>query len=284
MPIGDRSRLVLFSMRSLMLSAAVCCGAVAGLAGCTDPLPGSTHRTGGATSVGGAMATGGRAGSGGAAASGGVSGAGGSSRTIGSGGVQATGGEIGHGGALSAGGIFGTGGASVGGSRAGGASGATGGASGGTSGTDPCAAFAYDFCVAKCLDEYGLSGNALCTNGAWSCRPGYVLASSCPIGACGVTPDACCDETTGIVTKNPCATNGFRAPCPSGDHETYQGQAWCIPKALTGVTCYSLDRQPCTEPAVGCSDTSAGIVTCGCGWSGSDSSTGTWYCSYFIGP
>jgi hypothetical protein len=230
MLLGGGSRLALFPMRRLRLYAAVCYVAVAGLAGCTDSLRGSTHGTGGAMSVGGAMTISGLAGSG-------------------------------------AGGNFGA-----------------GGASGGTSGTDPCAALADDHCVAKCLEEYALIDNALCTNGAWSCRSGYVLASSCPVGACGVTPNACCDLTTGTVTKNSCATNGFRAPCSDGNVETYLSQAWCIPKALAGVTCSSLDRQPCAEPAVGCSDMSGGMVTCGCSWSGSDASAGTWYCSFYIGP
>jgi hypothetical protein len=215
------------------------------------PLRGSTHGSGGAKSADAAMATGGLAGSGTVATSGGVSG---------------------------------TGGASVGGLRAGGASGSAGGASGGTSGTAPCAELAYDYCVEKCLAEYALSDNALCTNGAWSCRSGYVLASSCPVGACTVTPDACCDLTTGIVTKNSCATNGLRAPCSDGNVETYLSQAWCIPEALAGVTCSSLDRQPCAEPAVGCSDMSGGLVTCGCSSSGSDASAGTWHCSHYIGP
>jgi hypothetical protein len=251
MLIGGRSRLAVFLMRRLMFSAAFCYVACAGLAGCTDPLRGSTHGSGGAKSADAAMATGGLAGSGTVAASGGVSG---------------------------------TGGASVGGLRAGGASGSAGGASGGTSGTAPCAELAYDYCVEKCLAEYALSDNALCTNGAWSCRSGYVLASSCPVGACTVTPDACCDLTTGIVTKNSCATNGLRAPCSDGNVETYLSQAWCIPEALAGVTCSSLDRQPCAEPAVGCSDMSGGLVTCGCSSSGSDASAGTWHCSHYIGP
>jgi hypothetical protein len=247
MLIGGRSRFALFSMRRLRFSAVVCFVAVAGLAGCTDPLRGRTPGTGGAMSVGGALTIGGRAGSG-------------------------------------AGGIFGAGGASVAGSRAGGASGSAGGANGGTSGTAPCAALADDHCVAKCLVEYALVDNALCTNGAWSCRSGYVLASSCPVGACGVTPNACCDLTTGIVTENSCSTNGFRAPCPDGNMETYLYQSWCIPKALAGVTCSSLEGQPCAEPAVGCSDLSGGMVTCECSWSGSDASAGTWYCRYFLGP
>jgi hypothetical protein len=223
MLIGGRSRLARFPTGTLRFFAAVCYVAVVGLAGCTDPLRGRTHGTGGAMIVGGAMTTGGRAGSGTAAASGGASGAGGSNLTISSGGVQAAGGAIGQSGTL---------------------------ASGGTSGTAPCAELASDHCVAKCLTEYALVDNALCTNGAWSCRSGYVLASSCPAGACGVTPDACCDLTTGSVTKNSCATNGFRAPCPDGNMETYQSQSWCIPKPLAGVNCSSLDRQPCSEPVV----------------------------------
>ncbi len=199
------------------------------------------------------------------------------------GGASAAGGTVGTGG-LSAGGMIGGGGAPVGGASAGGASISTGGASGGASGTNGCAQLGDDHCVAECLVEYALVDNAICTNGAWSCRSGYVLASSCPVGACGVTPDACCDLTTGIVTVNPCTTSGLRGPCPDGNVETYHEQAWCVPQTLAGGTCISLDRQPCTGPAVGCSDLSGGIVTCGCSGSGSDASVGTWQCSSYIGP
>jgi hypothetical protein len=81
---------------------------------------------------------------------------------------------------------------------------------GGTSGTDACANLSYDYCVSECLAEAVLVDNPTCANGAWSCRSGYVLASSCPPQACGVTPDACCDLTTGIVTSSPCMADGYR--------------------------------------------------------------------------
>ena len=243
----DAERFVVFPMRRLRVLAASCYVAVAASAGCTNSLRASSPGDG-------AMATGGQAGSGGAAASGGNSGAGGSST------------------------------ASLGGSRSGGASGATGGASGGTSGTDACAKLAYDYCVADCLKEHSLVDNPLCSNGAWSCRSGYVLASSCPDRGCGATPDACCDLTTGLVTDNPCAANGYRAACPDGNSETSSRQAYCVPKSLTGVSCGSLDRQPCDGPAMGCSDMSDGIVTCECGRAGADASPLIWYCTVFIGP
>jgi hypothetical protein len=245
-PINGCRRMVLFPMQRLRVCAAACAVAVAGLAGCTDALRTDPHGTGGA------MATGGRSGAGGAAALGGVSGAGD---------------------------------APVGGSSAGGSPGSAGGASGATSGTDPCGQLDYDPCVANCLEEYPLIDNATCSNGAWRCRSGYVLASSCPALACGVTPGACCDRTTGFVTRNACAASGYRAPCPDGSVATQDvPEAYCVPDALAGVTCHSLDGQPCTGPAEGCSDTSSGFVTCACSRSGSDASAGTWYCSYFIGP
>ena len=250
MLVNRRRRLVLYPTRGLRVAVAVCCAAAAAGVGCTDPLRGSPRGTGGAIGADAATASGGRAGSGAAGASGGVSGTGGWSA----------------------------------GSRSGGASGSAGGASGGASGTDPCAKLDRDYCVAECLKEHALTDSASCTNGAWTCRSGYVLASSCPDQACGVTPDACCDLTTGLVTQNACADNGYREPCPDDSTETYYGQGRCVPKTILGATCESLDGQPCSGPAVGCSDMSLGFVTCWCGLSGVDASPGTWRCSYFIGP
>lgn len=174
------------------------------------------------------------------------------------------------------GGAIGTGGATATGGRAG------SDASGGASGTDPCAKLDRDYCVAECLKERALTDSASCTNGAWTCRSGYVLASSCPDQACGVTPDACCDLTTGLVTQNACADNGYREACSDDGTETFYDRGRCVPKTILG-TCESLDGQPCSGPAVGCRDVSAGLVTCWC-LSGFDASPGTWRCSYLIGP
>jgi hypothetical protein len=193
----------------------------------------------------------------------------------GHGGMSSVGGAKGTGGAVSAGGAVGAGSVLSGGGPAGG---------GGASGTDACAQLGHDYCVSDCLAEHAMPDNAICSRGGWTCRTGYILASSCPDRACGVIPNACCDPTTGVVSYNPCSTVGYRGLCPEGHTETYEGQAWCVPKTLTGTTCISLDRQPCSEPAVGCSDLSMGVVTCGCSLSGSDASSGIWYCSAFIGP
>jgi hypothetical protein len=181
------------------------------------------------------------------------------------------------------GGNQGTAGAPVGGASAGGATSVAVGASGGASEPDACATLGDDHCVTECLKELVLVDNATCANGAWTCRSGYVLASTCPEQACGVTPDACCDLTTGVVTENPCNTDGSRRTCPDGGTETYRNQAWCVPLTLEGATCHSLDRQPCTGPAVSCYDMSMAFVDCACFGLDSDTSSGTWYCSYFIG-
>ena len=225
--------------------------------------------TGGATGIGGATST--------------------TSRSIGAGGMLATGGiagMAGNGGTWSTlpavGGTLGAGGVSLGGSFAGGASSSMGGANGGTSGTDACANLSYNYCVSECLAERALVDNATCANGAWSCRSGYVLASSCPSQSCGVTPDACCDLATGIVTSSLCTADGYRGTCPIGNTATYKYEAMCVPQTLSDKTCYSLSKSPCTEPAVGCSDMSNGQVTCMCLGIGSDASIGTWRCSSLI--
>jgi hypothetical protein len=172
----------------------------------------------------------------------------------------------------------------MGGSRSGGASGSTGGTGGGTAGTAACPELGYEHCVENCLEDHALVDNAQCIGGAWGCRPGYVLASTCPVQACGVTPDACCDLTTGLVSENACAKNGYRAPCPDGNMQTYIGEAYCVPQGLPAGTCISLDRQPCTGPAVGCSDLSMAFVTCRCSQYGTDAAVGTWSCSSYLGP
>jgi hypothetical protein len=227
------------------LSFVACNVAVLGIVGCTDALRAGTHGSGGA------MATGGQAGSDAGVASGGSPGAGGTP---------------------------------LGGSRSGGASGSTGGA-GGAAGTDACPELGYEYCVENCFKEYALSDNPSCNGGAWVCRSGWVLKSTCPDQACGVTPDACCDLTTGLVSANACAKTGYRASCPDGNMETYAMESWCVPSGLVAPQgCASLDRQPCTGPAVGCSDLSGGFVNCRCTQYGTDASSGIWYCSYFIGP
>jgi hypothetical protein len=129
-----------------------------------------------------------------------------------------------------------------------------------------------------------MSDTAMCTNGAWGCRPGYVLASSCPARACRITRQACCDLITGLVTENPCAKDGYRSACPDGSMEASLSQTWCVPRSLQQVTCISLDRQPCSGPAVGCSDMSMAFVTCECLRPDADASAGTWRCSAHIGP
>jgi hypothetical protein len=258
---------------------------------CSSPLkskaPDGSSPGVGATGSGGDMAAGGATESAGAVGSGGAYGGigganAGSGVTTRSGGAQATGGVMGRGGTLPSSSILGTGGAPVGGASDGGVSSFTGGASGGTSGTDLCADLDYDYCVAECLAVNGVD-NTMCTNGAWSCRPGYVLASSCSVGACGATPDACCDSTTGIVTSSPCTADGYRGTCPSGNTRTYWDQAICVPNSLAGATCGSLVGRPCTDPAMGCSDTEGLITTCWCNWAGSDASAGTWDCRFFDG-
>lgn len=100
-----------------------------------------------------------------------------------------------------------------------------------------------------------------------------------------VTPDACCDGTTGIVTENPCTADGTRRPCPNGRSETYLSQPWCVPLTLQGATCISLEGQPCTGPAMGCHDMSMAIVRCACTrLDYSSAASSTWQCSSFIGP
>lgn len=128
-----------------------------------------------------------------------------------------------------AGGTLGTGGAPVGGVSTGGTSTLAAGATGGSSLADTCGNLDYDHCVTDCFEESVLVENATCANSAWSCRAGYVLASSCPQQACGVTPDGCCDMTTGIVTWNPCNTDGFRQTCPDGAAETNRDGYMCVP-------------------------------------------------------
>lgn len=198
--------------------------------------------------------------------------------TGGSGGVRATGGASGADAGGAAGGTSGAG-AAVGGSRSGGASGA-----GGTAGTQVCAKPSADYCVESCYKVPTLSDEASCSNGILSCRAGWVLASSCPERACRTTPDACCDRSTGLVSENLCAETGYRAPCPDGTVETYFSSPWCVPKGIASETCAPLDGQPCAEPAVACRDMRGGRVTCTCSQYGTDASSGTWYCSVFIGP
>jgi hypothetical protein len=238
--------------------------------GCTDALKANDHGTGGAVRAAGAMATGGRTGSAGASAG-----------ALGMGGAKPTGGVQGAGGASVTGDSLGAVGGAAGADAAG-----AGGASGGSSGTDLCTSLAYDYCVEHCLTNEALRDNASCTNGSWTCRRGYVLASSCPSRACGVTPDGCCDLTTGVVSENPCAADGYRASCGDGSAVTYRWpEAFCVPKSLAGRDCYTLDRAPCSEPAVACSDMSMGSVDCYCSvTAGSDASTGIWHCSAYIGP
>lgn len=259
-------------MSKLVLAAALGAAAVTGNIGCNQALKGSPG-TGGAMGVAGAMATGGLTGS--AGAPGGIPGSGGARST---GGVQASGGARAPGGSLGA----------VGGARSGAGTDAAGGASGGSSGTDPCAGLAYDYCVDHCLTKNALRDTASCTHGSWTCRSGYVLASSCPSGACAVTPDACCDLTTGVVSDNPCSADGYRAACGDGSGATYGWpEAYCVPSSLgiAGGGCYSLNSGPCSGPAIACSDMSIGSVDCHCDVvAGSDASTGTWHCSAFIGP
>ena len=182
------------------------------------------------------------------------------------------------------GGARGTGVASAGDAPTGGGSGGAAGTGGGTSGTNACAKVAYDHCVTECLEELVLIDNAICANGAWTCRSGYVLASSCPKQACGVTPDACCDRTTGIVTRNPCNPDGSREVCPDGGTETYMSQPWCIPSTLAIGACISLDGQPCSGPAVGCADMSAALTRCACNGAALGTTARTWTCSVYIGP
>ncbi len=262
--------------------------------GCTEPFHTQTPGTGGVKGAGGAPAIGGRLGAGGEPGTGGVSA---TTKTIGAGGMPATGGVLGMGGSggtsgtvSGRGGAVGTGGGLVGGNAAGGASSSAGGADGGTSGTEACATPSSDYCVEACLADHALWGNATCSNGAWGCRSGYVLASSCPAQGCGVTPDACCDSTTGAVTQNPCKTDGYREACPSKNTATYLDEAYCVPDSLVPTflnNCFALDRRPCNtaDPATGCSDVESGlgVVTCGCGGAVADGSIGTWYCSAFMG-
>jgi hypothetical protein len=162
--------------------------------------------------------------------------------------------------------------------------GSAGNASSGKSGTESCATLEHDHCVTDCFDARAFVDNALCTRGAWSCPPGYVLASSCPALACGVTRDACCNLTTGLVTENACDKNGYRSACPEDSMEVYAWQPWCVPKSLERVPCRSLHEQPCTGPALACGEVGGGYVSCRCEGLGADASVGTWYCSVFLGP
>jgi hypothetical protein len=171
-----------------------------------------------------------------------------------------------------------------GGAHAGGTSSLAGGANGGTGGSGACAKLGDDHCVTECFRELKLVDNAICADGAWACRSGYVLASSCPPRACGVTPDGCCNMTTGIVSENPCNMDGARRACADGATDAYLSQTYCVPLSLGGRDCQSLDRQPCTGPAVSCHDLSAAFVHCVCSGLGTDGSAGTWQCSSYIGP
>jgi hypothetical protein len=158
-------------------------------------------------------------------------------------------------------------------------------AAGGATETGGCPEVGHEYCVETCFADHALSDDPWCSKGAWVCRSGWVLASTCPAQACRVTPSSCCDSTTGLVSENPCARDGYRAPCPDGNIETYSfPSAWCVPQGLGVAGCASLRGQPCTGPAVGCSDMSGGSVTCWCGQYGTDASTGIWDCSFFLGP
>jgi hypothetical protein len=270
--------------------AKFCMVAVLLASGCTESLRARAPGTGGVQGNGSAPATGGRPGAGGATGLGSVSP---TTNTVGEGGMPATGGMVSMGGSGRTsstvpwqGGAIGTGGELVGGDAAGGASSSVGASNGGTSGTDACATLPYDSCVANCLQALGAFGLPTCISGAWKCPSGYVLASSCPAQACAVTADACCDRTTGLVTQNPCTSDGYREACPPGSSQTYQGEAWCIPQtlAISGFKCASLDGQPCSGTALGCSDMSGGFVNCSCSIAHADGAVGSWACTYFIGP
>lgn len=153
---------------------------------------------------------------------------------------------------------------------------------GGGVGPEDCGPPGQEHCVTECLAELVLVENAACANGAWTCPTGYVLASSCPANACGVTPAACCNLTTGLITENFCQEDGYRSACPVGTNGT-DGKS-CVPESLGNATCASLDAQPCSGPAVRCQDRSLIEGRCTCQGLGSDASTGTWHCSRSAGP
>jgi len=219
---------------------------------------------------------------------GGIGGNGASGGSMGTGGKLSTGGIGGVRGNAGSGGIWeplttvaGRGGAG-GGSGSGGALNSMGGATGDTSATDTCGNLSYDYCVSDCLTEGALVANATCRSGVAGCRSGFILASTCPPRACGTTADACCDLDIGIVTSNPCGSEGYRGVCPVGNTMTYGREAICVPQALSDKTCYSLNGSPCTAPSMGCSDMSNGQVICSCFRIGADAPTGTWQCSSLI--
>jgi hypothetical protein len=288
------------SQRSNALCETLCWIVAWHLAGCSSNVFHAHGSTGGARGIGSPTDTGGQDV---LPASGGV-GANGGSAASSTAPVPATGGLIGYGGTQVAGSGHGMGGWLDGGRTApqlaggdlgaGGSLGRAGtggtttrsndGSLGGSPTTGTCAQLGHDFCVSGCFEEHSLSVDATCNGGAWSCRPGYVLASSCPARACGVTPDACCDLMTGMVRRNLCTTDGYRDTCPDGCAETNYANAFCVPKTLGDIPCISLDRQPCTGPVEGCRDMSSGLVTCDCIGAAADSSVGTWYCSSYVGP
>jgi hypothetical protein len=156
---------------------------------------------------------------------------------------------------------------------------------GGETSVNACASLAYDYCVADCLRDWSLVDNAVCLNGAWGCARGYQLASTCPAQGCGVTQQACCDTTTGIVSMNGCGAAGIRSACPDNDVATspWPRSTQCVPKSLAGRMCHSLDGQACEPPAVRCYDTSLAFVECVCSGLSSAVPVGTWQCSSYIG-
>lgn len=162
----------------------------------------------------------------------------------------------------------------------------TAGAGGTVSGADICTDLTRDSCVSGCLEELPLVDNAICIDGQWKCSANFVLASSCPPLACAVTPDACCDSTTGIVTANACESDGTRAACPEGQTPTakWPHGTHCVPRSLAGQACWSLDGEPCAVPAVGCYDQDRAFVGCTCDGLDLPSSTGTWHCDLYAGP
>lgn len=144
----------------------------------------------------------------------------------------------------------------------------------------PCAEDARSYCVSGCLASIRLVENRICSNGAWICPSGYVVANSCPSDGCGVTPAHCCDAVTGIVTDNSCGSDGHRQSCVTGSRPTDRDR--CIPDALGVNDCDVLHGQPCAGPATNCRSLVGLQTDCDC--RPGDAGNRQWICSTSIGP
>lgn len=117
------------------------------------------------------------------------------------------------------------------------------------------------YCVQDC--DAGLREvDELCADGTPTCPEGSFPSDTCSDQACAVTWGYCCDLTTGLVTENPCGSDGSREACPSGTTATFA--EWCIPESLDTTDCGTLNGDPCLGDAQQCLSYSGARTTCEC--------------------